>query len=310
MANITRIPAGDKVSMGTCAITKFVVTPSGTTGKFNMEEGKYRCKTVSSGGESLVVELTISEVVDGDIDNIATQLSTLLYIDTTDPDDPLKQRFLPLSEEELRTLIPLSEIVHLDGVNIDQAEPVIALGTSLVNQVHDRYISTPLASTSGDEAAPKAGLMQWLKVMGIAQALGRNADNPDGLLNPNSPELDATDPIVFTLALGATGTAIVFGSSATINPNLWDDGSGSAIAIANPAEASIARWYKYADNKYIFMLGQQTYATYAAAQAAEGSEVFVVPPILGTALHVYSVIMDKTATDSDDILEVDLRRKF
>lgn len=311
MAIKQRVPQGDIVSMSTCALWGGKVTPSATTGKFDMEEVGYRCKTIGSGAAMSAVDIVIPAIVAGDIDDIATQISTQLYIDTTDFSDPIKQRFDPdFTEADIRTLIPLSSIVHLNNVDVDSAEPTIALGTNVANQVHDKFPITKFIITGGNEIVGISGFMQWESLIGVGQARGRSADDAGGTANPNSPVLPAVPTIEFTHVLGASGVAIPFNTSTTVNPNLWDDNSGSAIPIANPGEASIMRIYQYAGNEYILMLGQETFTTFAIAQAAEGDEDFIEPPVLSTAIHVYSIIIEKTAADSLDATKVDLRKKF
>lgn len=308
MAVIKRIPAGDKTGMSTGLICGGIPSPNADDTKFDLTEAKYRYIQRTSDGIIVAQDLVLPAVVGGTSPDIGSQTSTLLVIDPSDQADPLKYEFLTLTELERSTKVELGGLIHVNNVNITSAVTTSTLVTALSNQIHNRYDVTPFSIISGNDVQPKAGLMELSKDIGMGQARGRNYDDlTDGWLNPDSFTLDALATITM---IQLVGDGTVFAQSATIDPNLWDDGTSTPQTIANPDEATIARIYGFPDNSILWMVGQQKYTTFADAQTAEGSETFIEPAIISTAKHLYSAIVLKTATDTDDLAEFELRKKF
>jgi hypothetical protein len=308
MTRLKRIPQGDKVSMSTGLIYGGQPTPNADDTKFDLAESKYRWVQRTSDGNTVVQDLILPEVTAGTSPDIGSQTSSLLIIDPSDTADPLKFEFLTLTELERSSKIELGGLIHVNNVNITAGVTTSTLVTAVANQVHNRYDVTSFSILSGNDVLPKAGVVQMSKDIGMGQARGRNNENlTDGWLNADSVTLDALTTITFIQLVG-DGTPHTV--SATIDPNLWDDGSSTPQTIANPDEATIARIYGFPDNSQLWMFGQMKYSTFSAAQTAEGSEMFIEPAIISTAIHLYSVIVLKTATDATDLAEFELRKKF
>ena len=313
MARVTRIPQGDKSGMSTGLLwgCRFSINADPT--KFNMTEGRVRCKTSTISGIITIQDFPIPAITAGIVDDIGTQNSTFFYIDPTVSLTVPQQRFLPLTSLERRTLVELGGAVHVDLATLSDAVSTPTLVTDLASQIHDHFEISPFSIISGNIVEVKAGLMELSKTAGVGQARGRNyEDIVKGWLDPNNPPLPALVTINFVHVVG-DGT-VFDPSNATIDPDLWDDGTDTPKTIANPDEATNMRLLQFADNGYVLMPGQQKYSTYAAAQTAAqapiDTEPFIVPPIFSVAKLVYRISVHKAATDSSDNLEFQLYKEF
>ncbi len=287
----------DKYATSTGLIRGCVLSPNGGDNtKYDMTEGRIGHINRDNPDSPIWRVIPVPAVVAGTVTNLASQTSTLIFIDPDNPDVP-SQQFLALTATERRDFVEIGGLVHPDLATVTDAVSTVTLIIDVVSQIHDHFEIFPFSVISGNEIFGKSGVVQLLKLIGTGQARGRNFENPiNGTKNPHNVSLPALDPIVL-IQIFRDGSLIAV-PSATIDPSVWDDGTQPLVAVTGPNQATIMRLYSFPDNSFILLHGQEQFSTFSGALAEAGTEDFVVPAILGTAALVARIVVDKAVTDA------------
>jgi len=104
-----------------------------------------------------------------------------------------------------------------------------------------------------------------------------------------------------TIYRDGVGDFVIIPSVTDIDPDLWDDGSGTLAAVSNN-RWTVQRIFFFGqslDSGVSF--GQATYSTLEAAEASIPTESPLIAPIFQLGVFVTALIVKKGATDLSDI---------
>ena len=200
---------------------------------------------------------------------LATDASTYIGIDNT---GSLVLSNAEFSPEDLRTIISVGWVDHPDGTTIVDLRMQPISTTAITDQLNDFLLAFGSFNIEGNEYYANGSLT-------VARTAGSTFDsNGNYQTSRQSPHiitsaLQTTVPITYYYKDGTTtgGVPNWVNNSASvtnINPNLWDDGSGSLQSVpAGKWTIQLMLFYSQTLSND-FQYGQVVYDTYSAAKSA------------------------------------------
>jgi len=198
-----------------------------------------------------------------------------------------------------RTKIQLQTLVHDTGVQIDAVSRSSKPAYDVTDALLDYILKLGPINTGNDYTANGTNLK-------IDRAAGdstlpfinraNNTQSPTTLVTPT--ELAVTFNTIFR---DGAGDFIITPSITDIDPDLFDDGSGTLAAVGNN-RWTVQRIFFFAqslDSGVSF--GQATYATLEDAEASIPVESPLIAPIFQLGVFVTALIVKKGAADLSDI---------
>ena len=203
--------------------------------------------------------------------------------------------------QQRRQRINLQAIVHVDFSTITSLSTSSFPAYEQISAALD-YISALGAINIGNGYTFAGANLQFDKAAGTTTLPFLNRSND--LQSPTVKVDVAQDPVAAFVEShrdGASGYTLLVGVTA-IDPNLWDDGSGTLATLANN-KWSIRRMYFISANGLTTVTyGQYEYQSLATAEAALFTELLDLDPTLDdVAAWNAALIVKKGATDLSDI---------
>lgn len=164
----------------------------------------------------------------------------------------------------------------------------------VLNQLIDFMAAVGFFSISGNVITGINAVLQLQKSEGSGFSRGTN-HNVDPK-NPSTVQLAALNPISF---FHIKQDSVIYGFDAFVDPTQYDNG-GTLTTVPANNNATIGYVYLFASNQMSYLPGQQVYSTFSQAIDAAGSELTIIPPILGAGLLLARVIMQKNCTSTLD----------
>jgi len=232
------------------------------------------------------------------VTNLATQARTFISINSS---GTIIQRAIEADASEIRDEIALGILVHPNGTSID----------TVVNR--------PVTRVDAD-----------LTLIDLARTVGAMNVNGGNIISPNGANLNLdvnageqfrvgsnfqTDKQSPNLTTQAADTALTFAyryqdgsggftqdaTTTVIDPDQYDDGSGTLAAVANN-KFTIQKAHMFASGTIRIQYGQNIYDSLADAEAAAVGEVFNTDPnLLDNALFRASIIVKKGTAALNDV---------
>lgn len=202
------------------------------------------------------------------------------------------------TQSQLRTHIVLGTLIHTGGVLTGVVmRPIVSFNTVL--DVIDFVRTFGAINVSGNIFSANGATLQLSKTAGQMFHLGANYANDR--TRPSVPDQAAAAPVTFNyIYRNGLGTFVSTAPTNTVNPNLWDDGSGVLQSV--PAgKFTIQSIYLAPDGSVQLYYGQKLYDTLAEARGSTTTAVEVMsnPDF---ALRGW-VVVAQGATDLSDPLQ-------
>ena len=210
------------------------------------------------------------------VDNLLTAPRSEIAIDSS---STVVQQTTPFTVEQCRTLIVLGRLVHSNQTNLSftLGTPTVAFNSALQNG--DLASTIGPVNRTGNVYSANGSNMNLDKSAGETYRVGTNYVNDKQ--NPNITTDPSGSAISFAYRYqdGSGGIAQgAFGN--TVDPTLWDDGSGTLQAVPT-SDWTVQRIYYFgATNTTFIMPGQAVYSNNSNAEAAIFSEEFNADPNL------------------------------
>ena len=304
--NDALIDAGDegRITAPTGLASGGVITINGVDNtKFDISDGYgYIVDNWTDPDNPTKTKVTWSGLTAITVTNIATEFRTNVAINSS---GTIIQQSNSFDADDLRDLIILGRAVHANKTNINLvlSYPYTAYNLPLNNAEFIKAIG-PI-NVDGNVYNPNGANLNLDKSAGSTYRLGTNYTN--SVKKPNI----TTDP---------SGTAITFGYRwqngsggitegpfvTEVDPDQYDDGSGTLATVPNRKWTIQRVWYFGATNSTFMMYGQAVYDSLADAEANVFGEIFNKDPNFDEATFRSFIIVRKDATD----LSVLTRAKF
>lgn len=199
-----------------------------------------------------------------------------------------------ITPDKTRTCISLQAALHLNGVSIGTIANSSTPSYQQINAVLD-YIYSLGTINKGNNYLESGANLEIDKTTGESVLPFINRSN--SLTNPT--ELTNGSIVATTLIReyrdGVGGWTIML--ETTVNPDLWDDGSGTLVAVQNN-KFTIQRFYFFGQTEAtIITYGQAEYSSLAEAEGEIFHEAPELDPILEGATFTTALIMKKGVTD-------------
>lgn len=199
--------------------------------------------------------------------NIATESVTFIAIDPDDPNGDVIQRSTIFPVEDTRDVPILGDCIHPAGVILDIAD---------ITRIADAYLGEDMAhaiqlvNSTGNEYEAASTDLTIAKLAGVSFAPSSNRENNDK--NPHNRTSALVSPATFTTAYSdGAGGAVFTPGQTDIDPELWDDGSGTLAAVSSNKWTN--KWIYFFPNVgvnglTVVLYGEKEYNLQITAEAA------------------------------------------
>lgn len=193
----------------------------------------------------------------------------------------LLQQNTPYTNEQRRSVIVIGTLFHPNNVNIfnvnDESHESSGgyLANDLVNALGDINIS-------GNNFNPSSNTLEPRKEAGTSFRVNSNREN--NVKDPNTLTSGVIDPVTFIYAYndGSGGITTIL-SSTLVDPNQYDDGSGTLQPVPNNRWTNQWCYFFVGSGVVIIRYGETIYSNKANAEEAA---LVTVPVTIGTGLDI------------------------
>ncbi len=173
---------------------------------------------------------------------------------------------------ERRTIVYIGVLVHTDNVNISSAITTPTQAQDNDQLLIDLVDVIGAVNVSGNSFEPVDTSLALKKTAG--SSFGRSVGYES---TPSSPNIDASpeiSPLTFFSNYRDATTGVTIGVENVVDPNFWDDGTGTLNALANNRVVAHRITYFASDDSVVIQYGQNEYLDMSAAESGYISEVF------------------------------------
>jgi len=231
--------------------------------------------------------------------NLTTELFTNFGLDLSSGTAVVVIQNPIFSASQRRDFIPLSLAGHTTGVAIQSLSPFYAWALDGQQALYDmREVLGQINVAEGNVYSGNSNLT-INKSSGGSFFLGGNYHNSKKTPNMTNDLAQAPVPLVFYTYQDGVGGFIAVPPSPNIDPNFWDDGTGTLNTVANN-QFTIQRLYWFPEALItVVHYGQTEYANLAAALAAINTEPFIKNPQLPPAASGFRswLVVEEGTTD-------------
>ena len=298
--NDALIDAGDegRITASTGLASGGVITINGGDNtRFDISDGYgYIVDNWTDPDNPTKTKVTWSGLTGITVTNIATEFRTNVAINSS---GTIIQQSADFDDDDLRDLIILGRVVHANKTNINLvlSYPYTAYNLPLNNAEFIQVIG-PL-NVDGNVYSPNGANLNLDKSAGSTYRLGTNYTN--SVKKPNITTDPSGTAITFGYRWQDGSGGITEGSFVTeVDPDQYDDGSGTLASVPNNKWTIQRIWYFGATNSTFMMYGQAVYDSLADAEANIFGENFNQDPNFAEATFRSFVIVKKGATDLSD----------
>ncbi len=274
-----------------------VTINGGDNTKFDVAEGTGIVIDWTDPSNPVRTEVSWDEFLAQSIPNLATGLFTTVQIGASG--NMIILSGVIGTSLARRENIQLQTLVHDTGVQIDAVSRSSKPAYDVTEALLDYVIKLGPINSGNDYTANGANL-QIDRASGDSTLPFINRAN-----DTQSPTtlITAQESIVTfnTIYRDGVGDFVIIPSVTDIDPDLWDDGSGTLAAVSNN-RWTVQRIFFFGqslDSGVSF--GQATYSTLEAAEASIPTESPLIAPIFQLGVFVTALIVKKGATDLSDI---------
>ena len=245
--------------------------------------------TVSPATKTVVVWEAKTAVT---LTNLATDDATDIAIDENG--DVVQQA--SYSNSEFRQYIVLGGANHQDNTTVSQVFQIKVPAFAAALSVRDLADALGDIKLGGNVITSNGANLKIDRSAGSAFSFGRNvATNPE---NPHTVTQSAESPVSFSRIYDdGTGTAVFDGPNTDLDPNNYDDRSGTLAAVPTN-DWTIQRVLMFANTGFtLVQYGVNTYNKKATAEAELSSQDWPNLEGITTALVLGYIIIQQGATD-------------
>ncbi len=298
--NDALIDAGDegRITASTGLASGGVITINGGDNtRFDISDGYgYIVDNWTDPDNPTKTKVTWSGLTGITVTNIATEFRTNVAINSS---GTIIQQSADFDDDDLRDLIILGRVVHANKTNINLvlSYPYTAYNLPLNNAEFIQVIG-PL-NVDGNVYSPNGANLNLDKSAGSTYRLGTNYTN--SVKKPNITTDPSGTAITFGYRWQDGSGGITEGSFVTeVDPDQYDDGSGTLASVPNNKWTIQRIWYFGATNSTFMMYGQAVYDSLADAEANIFGENFNQDPNFKAATFRSFLIVQKGAADLSD----------
>ena len=269
-----------------------LITINADPAKFDVSAGAGWVVTHSDSVSSTVVEVTWAAFTAQTLTNLATSFATDIAINAS---GTLLQQD-SFTDIELRSLILLGGVDHSNQTDIENTFPIQRPTNSVASNVAELARAVGDINLSGNIYGANGVNLSIDKTAGVVYGYGRNngvdSDNPSKLTTAAQTALSFG--YVYDNASGA-GTYVPV--STFVDPDNYDDGTGTLATVANN-KYTIQRVLYFANaNKTFVQYGTTVYNTLTDALDAVPRASFPLLAGIKTAMVRGYIVVKKGATD-------------
>jgi hypothetical protein len=244
------------------------------------------------------VQLTWSEFLAQDIPDIATTFFTTIAIVESATEGIGELQVVSgvvTTPQDRRQSIRLQTVTHLDFATITgvagSSKPAYEMPEALLD-----YVTKLGAINNGNQVGESGANLEVDKTSGDTTLPFINRNN-----NPQSPttktNIAQTSVVHSTIYQDGVGGFTITNGITDINPEQWDDGSGTLATVSNN-QFTIKRCYFFGDSENLnISYGQAEYASLGLAKSSIFSETPILSPIAQLGTFVTALIVKKGVTD-------------
>ncbi len=252
------------------------------------------------------VKVSWTAFVAEDVPNLATQPATFFGLDLSSGTALVVSRAQLFTAEERRDFVSLAVAVHFGGTVVESIGPLYTWALDGRQTVEDLAEAIgPINLAGGNVYSPNAGANLTMdKSAGSTVFIGATYNTskkaPNNTIDPAQSPVPAFFYTFQDGSGGFTNTAV----TNTINPEQWDNGTGTLATVGNNQFAIQRIWFFPLLNLTAIHYPQATYGTMALAQAALNTELFNKNPILISGFRSWLIVEKGTLdlTDTADAL--------
>lgn len=278
---------------GTGLLTGGLLSINADNTKFDLSAGEgYIIDNHTDPTNPVVTKVTWNAFTAQVVTNIATQRTTNIFVNSS---GQIIQNGNTVEPEDARDYIIIGRLVHTNLTNISNVLhfPHAVFNGFLHAMDIDDAIGT--VNVSGNLFGPDGVNLTMNKTSGQTYRVGTNYANSKK--SPNFTTDAAMTPVTFRYQYrNGSGGFTTTNTTTNIDPNNYDNGTGTLADIPSNNRYSIQRIYYSAASATVFVTyGQAYYSTLIAAQAGIGTESPAISPALQeTSLRGFIVIKDGT----------------
>jgi len=275
---------------------------SGDGTKFDIASGEGFVIDNHTDPENPVVnEVSWSAFSAQTVTNIATSEFSFIGINSS---GAIVQQITPFDTADIRDIITIMVLIHPDNVNIDD---IVQIQRPVFNRylgAYDFEDSVGVVNKDGNVYSANGANLNLDKSAGETFRIGSNYStsfkSPNVTVNPSGTAIS----FQYVFQDGSGGFTID-PSVTLVEPDLYDDGSGTPATVPNNRFTIQRLFYFAALDKTDIQYGQFIYQNLADAEAAILAEAFSIAPLLNSVSSFRGwLILKKNNTDLTDTGEV------
>ena len=272
-----------------------VITPSGTTGRFDITEGLGLYVDSTTAFPTVTVTgVTIPAQTAVELTNLATQPVTYISVDK---DGLLVQAGTFPTESDRRDAIFLGVVVHSDNTTVNVVNMLPSVALDVAAQVQDVMGALGLMNLDGNVVFPNSGgNLSFDKSSGTIFKAGVNFHTNNKTPHVKTVGADVIASFRYRNRDSSEGPDVT-----VLDPTTYDL-AGVTTSVGGGANSStIQRVYMFPSGAIRVQRGQEVFASLSDAITHIGKEAFTVESnISENGLLLASVALRRTATDLTD----------
>lgn len=177
--------------------------------------------------DPVLSEISVPATTGLTITNVATQTQTVIGVDAN---GDFQQQVTQFTPKQRRSIIQLAAVVHFAGVATDVTDIRTPLATNQTMNFYDLGFMLGVINRTGNEFSANGANLKIDKSVGETFLPGVNfavdSENPNIFTEPAKTALT-----FITVANNGADSTGFFASTDTVDPNYYDDGSGTLAAV-------------------------------------------------------------------------------
>jgi len=265
----------------------------GDNTKFDVASGNGRViDNTTDSNNPVLKEVRWDAFIAEDLPNIATQIITFIAIDEND--NLIKQN-ADFTAQEHREMVVLGRIGHIDKATVTSVTNLAIPFVDPLLTTVDFAAAVGNINTNGNVFTPNGANLLLNKSVGAQFRLGSNKH-----LDDKNPHVTAT-PLLTGLTFipafrdGSGGVSILTPTT-TIDPNQFDDGSGTLQTVSNN-KFTAPRVFHFSSNIVVVAFGQTVYDNLDDAVTGVSSDIFDVPGGVTGSINRAAIVVKQGTTD-------------
>jgi hypothetical protein len=274
-----------------------VLSINADTTKFEVSPGSGQIvDTWTDPNNPTIITVTWNEFTAQTVTNIATQRTTNIFIDSN---GAIIQGAGITTHDDYRDYILLGRLIHTNLTSISDVLPLAHIVGDMTGLIFDAFHAIGTINKSGNVFQPDGANLKMIKSAGETFRIGTNYNNGAKVSSLTTDALQ--DPVSFQYQYrNGAGGFTTTSATEDIDPNNYDDGSGTLASVTSNKWQIKLIYYSAAINDVFLIYGQEIYTSLSNAQSALANYSPSVSPALAeTSLRGWLIIR-QGCTDLND----------